>query len=309
MKGCRFFLVVIVWAISQLAFAQEPIIHVVVKGETVSSIARKYNISEADLIDENPILKNYIYVGMKVRVPGVKAEQETPAVAVPESAVSTTEPAVTAPAPVVQQDSPTVSKQEETPAAAPVIKNSPVVTEPQKEEVESTDDLESRWYFMDKVGYYMDPDLKKQEGVYQSFFNMAFSVGGGYKFSRFFALEGQIGYSATYSLYDSRTMGIDTATSTSSLLFGQHACFTLPVGQKSGLVLTAGTEENLFLTGTIEDKKAKTETKIKPKDRFSGNYGFGARLLIYGFYLGADYKVGFNEGALWGFCIGYMESF
>lgn len=43
--------------------------HVVEKGETAASIAKKYNISEASLLKANPSLMNYCYVGMKVRIP------------------------------------------------------------------------------------------------------------------------------------------------------------------------------------------------------------------------------------------------
>lgn len=53
-------------------FAQEYEEHVVARGETVSSIAKTYNITESTLIEANPMLKNYCYVGMKIRIPVLK---------------------------------------------------------------------------------------------------------------------------------------------------------------------------------------------------------------------------------------------
>ena len=49
--------------------------HTVAKGETVASIAQKYNVSESAILEENPILKNYIYVGMKIRIPNSASQR------------------------------------------------------------------------------------------------------------------------------------------------------------------------------------------------------------------------------------------
>lgn len=69
MNTIKYFLVCCFTFLALVVFAQEPVSHVVAKGETVSSIAKKYNVSEASLLEENPILKNYIYVGMTIRIP------------------------------------------------------------------------------------------------------------------------------------------------------------------------------------------------------------------------------------------------
>lgn len=52
--------------------AQDYIEHVVKKGETLASIASYYKVSEETLKNENPILKSYIYTGMKIRIPGIQ---------------------------------------------------------------------------------------------------------------------------------------------------------------------------------------------------------------------------------------------
>jgi len=75
MKTIKYLLVCCFTLLALAAFAQETISHVVAKGETVTSIANKYNVSEAALLEENPILKNYIYVGMKIRIPSNAKKQ------------------------------------------------------------------------------------------------------------------------------------------------------------------------------------------------------------------------------------------
>lgn len=75
MKTIKYLLVCCFTLLALAAFAQETISHVVAKGETITSIANKYNVSEAALLEENPILKNYIYVGMKIRIPSNAKKQ------------------------------------------------------------------------------------------------------------------------------------------------------------------------------------------------------------------------------------------
>ena len=65
---------VVALSLCTVAIAQDYREHVVAKGETVSAIAQKYNITEAALLDANPALKNYCYVGMKLRIPVASAK-------------------------------------------------------------------------------------------------------------------------------------------------------------------------------------------------------------------------------------------
>ncbi len=51
--------------------------HIVKRGETLASIASYYNVSEEALKNENPILKSYIYVGMKIHIPMIQEEKKT----------------------------------------------------------------------------------------------------------------------------------------------------------------------------------------------------------------------------------------
>lgn len=52
--------------------------HVMQKGETVESIARKYGISTDELLRLNPDAKTFVYVGMKFAIPSKQATTTTP---------------------------------------------------------------------------------------------------------------------------------------------------------------------------------------------------------------------------------------
>jgi len=57
------------WLMQVFAFAQSTTIHVVQRGETVASIAKKYGISEEELKKANPDINDYFYAGMKLVIP------------------------------------------------------------------------------------------------------------------------------------------------------------------------------------------------------------------------------------------------
>lgn len=77
-KIISLFLGFYLFSFSCSVFAQEYKSHIIAKGETVESIATKYNVSKSDLFEANPALENYSYAGMKVRIPlVVKNDVET----------------------------------------------------------------------------------------------------------------------------------------------------------------------------------------------------------------------------------------
>lgn len=52
-----------------MGYAQSTKVHLIRRGETISSIAQKYNITKEELIKANPKTKNFIYVGMELIIP------------------------------------------------------------------------------------------------------------------------------------------------------------------------------------------------------------------------------------------------
>lgn len=74
------FICLFVFAIS--VFAQS-LVHTVQPGETLESIAKKYNISVYKIQQANPDSQNYFYIGMKLNIPDKgesRSKEETQAV-------------------------------------------------------------------------------------------------------------------------------------------------------------------------------------------------------------------------------------
>ena len=56
--------------------AQEIKTHTVQRGETIESIAEKYNVSAADITKANPDAAKFFYTGMKLKIPAASAKQK-----------------------------------------------------------------------------------------------------------------------------------------------------------------------------------------------------------------------------------------
>lgn len=59
-----------------MIMAQNTITHSVGRGETIASIAKKYNVPEGDILKLNPEAKEFIYVGLKLQIPQPKSEED-----------------------------------------------------------------------------------------------------------------------------------------------------------------------------------------------------------------------------------------
>ena len=62
-------LVAICLAFSIAASAQTTVTHTVERGETVESIAKKYNVTPQDIINANPDAAEFVFAGMKLEIP------------------------------------------------------------------------------------------------------------------------------------------------------------------------------------------------------------------------------------------------
>ena len=76
MKTNAVFTALIAFLIScSASFAQSVKTHTVEAGETLTSVAKKYDVSEKDIMDANPKTKSYIFVGMELVIPEKKLEK------------------------------------------------------------------------------------------------------------------------------------------------------------------------------------------------------------------------------------------
>ena len=49
-------------------YGQNTVKHIVQRGETISSIAQKYGITEKELVEKNPSIKDFLYTGMELKI-------------------------------------------------------------------------------------------------------------------------------------------------------------------------------------------------------------------------------------------------
>lgn len=64
-----FYVVVFIFALCLTASAQSTVTHIVKRGETLSSIAKDYGITEHRIIQLNKSAKSFIYAGMELTIP------------------------------------------------------------------------------------------------------------------------------------------------------------------------------------------------------------------------------------------------
>ncbi len=74
--------------VTNIAVAQSTKVHVVERGETIESIAKKYNVTKEEIVKLNPDVAQFVYVGMELSIPVSPVSETTVA---PESATSVTE--------------------------------------------------------------------------------------------------------------------------------------------------------------------------------------------------------------------------
>ena len=68
----KIFVTLVISLIGILPIVAQTVEHVVERGETISSIASKYKISESQLLEANPAAKDLFYAGMVLAIPNVK---------------------------------------------------------------------------------------------------------------------------------------------------------------------------------------------------------------------------------------------
>lgn len=62
--------------IANVATAQGTKVHVVERGETIESIAKKYNVTKDELIKQNPDVAQFVYVGMELTIPATAVREQ-----------------------------------------------------------------------------------------------------------------------------------------------------------------------------------------------------------------------------------------
>lgn len=78
-------LFIIMIASTTLSIAQTTVKHIVDRGETITSIAKRYGTTEAKIIELNPNASQFIYVGMELTIPVIASNISNTDDAIPQT--------------------------------------------------------------------------------------------------------------------------------------------------------------------------------------------------------------------------------
>lgn len=254
-------------------WAQDAKTHTVERGETLSSIATKYGVSQEEIIKLNPEAKQFIYVGMELVIPVTSAETSN------------------------KEQKPSTVNQVE-------VKQSNINQSATSSTDFYTDGSEwedfRKWTFLGRIAYGVLPK-PEGEGVSGTNYSLSFSFGAEYNINKSLYVGARIGYSSVNINTLTHMGGAEWQNTETS-----NHMITLPVeiGYKFHLVeekviLTpyAGLDFNFVVKSSLEqgigsDKDKKT---IDPSDRFGANGRIGVRVGLWGFDLGCAYVFSFDD--------------
>lgn len=287
MRRALSFLVGIVVALSlcSAAFAQEYREHVVARGETASAIAKKYNITEAALLEANPALKNYCYAGMKLRIPAASAKTN-----VAES--------------VSVAENEGVTKSEKSTKASESSERYYLYASGDGRAAKASGVVAPFNVFVDEVRYGFQSS---------NAFSLFFTIGANHYFDKSLYLGAQLGYGSASSSISSGGLSIDTDEHYILLPveLGYHLWlsetrldnYDISEGFGFSIVPYLGADVSYLVKATakIGDQKE----SVKPDNRFGILAKVGAKLWFNGFFFDAGYSFN-NDGDFFFVGIGFM---
>lgn len=287
MRRALSFLVGIVVALSlcSAAFAQEYREHVVARGETASAIAKKYNITEAALLEANPALKNYCYAGMKLRIPAASAKTN-----VAES--------------VSVAENEGVTKSEKSTKASESSERYYLYASGDGWAAKASGVVAPFNVFVDEVRYGFQSS---------NAFSLFFTIGANHFFDKSLYVGAQLGYGSASSSISSGGISIDTDEHYILLPveLGYHLWLSETrldnIGISEGFgfsiapYLGADVSYLVKATAKIGDQKE----SVKPDNRFGILAKVGAKLWFNGFFFDAGYSFN-NDGDFFFVGIGFM---
>ena len=263
MKKLLLAMALVMWSLSSMALT-----HTVARGESLQSIAQKYNISVDRLLEANPGAGKLFYVGLKLDIP---------------------ENVLTAENTAIQQDMP----------LAPAEENS-AQTESQSEPETDPDNPGITCSLILEYGF-----LSKESGMKGSNYTYAFTVGANYYFmhsDRGVFAGANIGYnSANYNQYQTYRGEYVISQSTSHFItLPVHIGYTFASANNSfGISPYAGIDFNFCVGGKSKLKARSSGQQLDIENKLEKKVGVDARvgaiLRIYGFNVGAAYVIPLND--------------
>lgn len=262
MKKLLLAMALVMWSLSSVALT-----HTVARGESLQSIAKKYNISVDRLLESNPGARKLFYVGLKLEIP---------------------ENVLTAENTSVQQE-----------PAAPAEDNH-AQTESQSEPESDPDKPGITITTLVEYGF-----LSKESGMKGNNYTYAFTVGANYYFmhsGRGVFAGANIGYnSANYHQSQiSRGEYVISESTSHFITLPVHIGYTFASANNLfGISPYAGIDFNFCVGGEMKMKANAAGQQLNIENKFEKKVGIDARvgafLRIYGFNVGAAYVIPLND--------------
>lgn len=249
------------------AIAQTNMIkHIVDRGETLASIAKRYATTEAKIIELNPDAAQFLYVGMELTIPVVKDND-----VVTEATKNMHNNLV---------------KQNESNQKTRIV--------------EFDEHKFSRWSFSTSIAYGILPKPKGDD-VSGNSFTFSFSLGANYHITKSLFIGARLGYNSAYS----NTLSHFGVAENYNIAIDNHMIFIpLEIGyrfyimdNRIALAPYVGLDINCVVKSTIEEGLGshKKKRSIDPDRRFGANGRIGLRLNLWGIDMGASYVFSFDD--------------
>lgn len=249
------------------AFAQTTIKHIVDRGETLTSIAKKYSTTEAKIIELNPDAAQFVYVGMELIVP-------------------------------VENQSTTETSEVTTVANKLIEKNENPIIQNVATETTFTNNDYDKWNFALNMSYGFAPTTE-DGNVKTSAFAYVATVGANYNITKSFYVGARIGYGycQNHIYYSEIGNSVSYDTDNHSIIVPVVIGYRLYLSNNFAFVPYAGLDINCLLKSTTETRKGtnKEKSSVKIKDRFGANGRLGLRVSLWGLTIGGAYVFSFDD--------------
>lgn len=264
---------------SVMIMQAQQVVHTVQRGETLESIAQKYQVTKEAITKNNPNVDDSFYVGMKLNIPAEKQEKQY---------INTTEQ---------RQDDETCTLHNDG------KEQYEKVTYPPSE----NKSLRNTWHFTFRLGPSFYGKEKKggmnKENGYTSTFSQSWGyeadLGAHYYFLENLYVSAMIGYLQASSLSHLNEIGslISTSVVSHNVIMPLELGFYYPFSRYLGVLLEAGPTLYYAVDGytkinkekiTFSEMEDKYNTKI---DRFGAYLRLGGGFNIFGFRLQGYYGI------------------
>lgn len=233
------------------------ITHTIARGETLTSIAKRYSVSEAKIIELNPDAAQFVYVGMDLKIP----TNATPAA---ESSLT--------------GGKESYSSEPETKGTFFKTVNDPYIYA----EADSDSNDFNRWDISDCITYGFVP---KPDGASSSF-AFLMTLGVDYRFNRNFYAGGKLGYRRSSTNYRNKDLDLDIHAIALPMELG----YQLWPGNFT-FIPYVGIEFDYIVSA----KRGGKSLKIKSSKRLCAGGRIGGWISLWGFRIGAAYVFPLND--------------